>query len=137
MAPTKGEGMMKLEAIEHVFGAPAGTKSFAVIMHHIAPDNEIKWYWTLYNIPAAVLSLPRNVTGIGTLGNNSVNGQVGYEPPCSQGPGNKTYIFTVYALSAPVEITASPPEVTREVLLAAMSDRTLATAELPVVYARP
>ena len=118
-------------------GTPEGTQAFAVIMHHIAPDNEIKWYWTLYNIPAAVLSLPRNVTGIGTLGNNSVNGQVGYEPPCSQGPGNKTYIFTVYALSAPVEITASPPEVTREVLLAAMSDRTLATAELPVVYARP
>jgi phosphatidylethanolamine-binding protein (PEBP) family uncharacterized protein len=118
-------------------GAPEGTRAFAVIMHHVAPDNEIKWYWTLYNIPAAVLSLPQNVTGIGTLGNNSVNGQVGYEPPCSQGPGNKTYIFTVYALSAPVEITVSPAEVNREVLLAAMSDRTLATAELPVVYARP
>ena len=118
-------------------GAPEGTKAFAVIMHHVAPDNQIKWYWTLYNIPAMTLSLPRNVTGIGTLGNNSVNGQVGYEPPCSQGPGDKTYLFTVYALSSPVEITVSPSEVTREVLLAAMSDRTLATAELPVVYARP
>lgn len=118
-------------------GAPAGTQAFAVIMHHVAPDNEVKWYWTLYNIPAAVLSLPKNVTGIGTLGNNSVNGQAGYEPPCSQGPGDKTYVFTVYALSAPVEITVAPSAVTREVLLGAMSDRMLASAELQVVYARP
>jgi Raf kinase inhibitor-like YbhB/YbcL family protein len=118
-------------------GAPAGTQSFAVIMHHVAPDNEVKWYWILYDIPADVTSLPKNVTGVGTLGNNSVNGRTEYAPPCSQGPGDKTYIFTVYALSAPVDIPVAPSDVNREVLLAAMSDRTLATAELEVVYARP
>jgi phosphatidylethanolamine-binding protein (PEBP) family uncharacterized protein len=108
-----------------------------VVMHHIAPDNEIKWYWILYNIPATVHELARNTTGIGTLGNNSVNGQVGYEPPCSQGPGPKTYILTVYALSAPVEISVPPEQVTREVILAAMADRTLGSAQLPVTYSRP
>jgi phosphatidylethanolamine-binding protein (PEBP) family uncharacterized protein len=118
-------------------GAPEGTQSFALIMHHIAPDNEVKWYWILYDIPATVADLPRNVTGIGTLGNNCVNGRTEYTPPCSQGPGNKTYVYTVYALSAPIEITVPPSEVNRDVLLAAMSDRTLASAELQVVYARP
>ena len=30
---------------------PAGTKSYAVIMHHLDPEGKTKWYWTLYNIP--------------------------------------------------------------------------------------
>jgi phosphatidylethanolamine-binding protein (PEBP) family uncharacterized protein len=117
-------------------GAPAETRSFALIMHHVAPGNEIKWYWILYDIPADVESLPRNVTGVGTLGANSISGRTEYEPPCSQGPGPKAYTYTVYALSAPVELTVSPSEVNREVLLAAMRDRTLASAELQVTYSR-
>lgn len=117
-------------------GAPEGTRSYALIMHHVAPDG-IKWYWTLYNIPATVHSLPRNVKGVGTLGNNSINERTEYAPPKSKGPGPKTYIYTVYALSSPVQLSVSPTQVSREVLLAAMKDRTLASAELRVVYSRP
>jgi phosphatidylethanolamine-binding protein (PEBP) family uncharacterized protein len=117
-------------------GAPAGTKSFAVIMHHIDPEGIAKWYWTLYNIPADVRSLPKNVQGIGTLGNNGVNRRIGYAPPHSKGPGAKTYVLTAYALSAPLEISATPSDVSREVLLAAMKDRILDIAELKVVYDR-
>ena len=95
-----------------------------------------KWYWTLYNIPASVTNLPKNVKDIGTLGNNSVNGQVGYAPPHSKGPGQKTYVLTVYALSAPMQISMPPAEVNREVLLAAMKNHILASAELKVVYDR-
>ncbi|MEI7729926.1 MAG: YbhB/YbcL family Raf kinase inhibitor-like protein [Verrucomicrobiota bacterium] len=118
-------------------GAPGNTKSYAVIMHHIDPKGEAKWYWTLYNIPASVQSLPKNVKGVGTLGNNSVNNRTEYAPPHSKGPGPKTYIYTVYALSAPPEITVPPAKVNREVLLTAMKDKILATAELSVVYSRP
>ena len=117
-------------------GAPAGTKSYALIMHHIDPQGVVKWYWTLYDIPADVLSLPKNVKGVGTLGNNSVNRRREYAPPHSKGPGPKTYIYTVYALSAPPRITVAPSEVNREVLLAAMKDKILASAELSVVYTR-
>jgi phosphatidylethanolamine-binding protein (PEBP) family uncharacterized protein len=98
--------------------APAGTRSFALIMHHIPGPGDVKWYWVLYNIPPDVHSLPKNVKGVGTLGNNSVNGRSGYAPPHSKGPGAKTYVLTVYALSA------------------AIKDRTLASAELKVVYDR-
>ena len=80
--------------------------------------------------------LPKNVQGIGTLGNNSVNGRTGYAPPHSKGPGDKTYILTVYALSAPLRLDVPPAEVTRDVLLAAMKEKILARSELPVVYAR-
>lgn len=117
-------------------GAPAGTKSYALIMHHEAPD-QTKWYWILYNIPADVQSLPKNVQGLGTLGNNSVNERPEYTPPRSKGPGAKTYIYTVYALSAPPQLSLSPAQVNREVLLAAIKDRTLASAELSVSYSRP
>ena len=89
-------------------GAPAGTKSYALIMHHIDPQGVVKWYWTLYNIPADVLSLPKNVKSVGTLGNNSVNRSREYAPPHSKGPGPKTYIYTVYALSAPPQLTVPP-----------------------------
>ena len=118
-------------------GAPEGTKSFAVIMHHLDPEGKTKWYWTLYNLPAETLSLPRNVHDLGTLGSNSINGRVGYAPPHSKGPGPKTYIYTVYALSAPLSLGLLPPEsVTRDVLLAAMRDKVLGTAEMKVVYTR-
>ncbi|MCX6935945.1 MAG: Spy/CpxP family protein refolding chaperone, partial [Verrucomicrobia bacterium] len=60
-------------------GVPVGTKSFAIIMHHMDPEGKTKWYWTLYNIPADVRSLPKNVNGTGTLGNNSVNGRIEYD----------------------------------------------------------
>jgi len=117
-------------------GAPEGTRSYAVIMHHIPPDGPTKWYWVLYNIPADIKSLPRNVTGVGTLGNNSVNGKMEYAPPHSTGPGPKTYVLTVYALSSPLKLEVNPSEVSREVLLAAMKDKILASAELHVVYTR-
>jgi len=117
-------------------GAPEGTKSYAVIMHHIAPD-QTKWYWILYDIPAGVTSLPKNAKGIGTLGNNSVNMRTEYAPPHSKGPGPKTYIYTVYALSSSPKLTVPPGKVDRDTLLAAMKDITIATAELQVVYSRP
>ncbi len=117
-------------------GEPAGTKSFAVIMHHIPGPGDVKWYWTLYNIPASVHSLPKNVRGIGTLGNNSVNDEAGYAPPHSKGPGPKIYRLTVYALSAPVTINRPAEEVSRAVLLAAMRTNILDSAELRVVYDR-
>ena len=68
--------------------------------------------------------------------NNSVNRDPGYAPPKSKGPGVKKYTITVYALSAAPKITAAPEEVSRDVLLAALKDSILASAELNVVYTR-
>ena len=101
-------------------GAPAGTKSFALIMDHLAPGNEMKSYWVMWDIPANVTSLPKNVKGVGKLG-VGFKGEEGYEPPHSQGPGEKTYVMHVYALSAELQPKATGRGgVTREDLLAAM-----------------
>jgi phosphatidylethanolamine-binding protein (PEBP) family uncharacterized protein len=115
---------------------PAGTQSFAVIMHTVAPD-ATHWYWLVWDIPATVHNLPENMTGIGTLGSNSVNNKGGYTPPCSQGPGPKTYTYTVYALSSPPQLSGSPLSVTRDALLRAINDQTLGSAALNVTYSRP
>jgi len=117
-------------------GAPAGTKAYAVIMHHIPGPGDVKWYWTLYNIPAGVHSLPKAVQGVGTLGNNSVNRELGYAPPHSKGPGPKTYILTIYALSAPVQLSVPAAAVNRNVLINALKDRVLDSAELKFIYDR-
>ncbi len=117
-------------------GAPTGTKSFAVIMHHIPRSEDAHWYWVVYNIPANVTSLSKNSTGIGTLGNNSVNGRTEYAPPCSKGPGPKLYTYTVYALSAQPQLSVSASQVSREVLLEVIQDITLAHAKLNVAYTR-
>ena len=116
-------------------GAPAGTQSFAVVMDHLAPGDQVKTYWTLWDIPASTTGLPKNARGIGKVG-ASFRGAVGYEPPHSQGPGAKTYVLSVYALSAPPQIALPEREVSRDVLLTSMKDKVLASASMNVTYSR-
>ena len=115
-------------------GAPAGTTNYALIMHHTDAQGETFSYWILYNIPADVHRLAKDVKGIGTLGISSRGNHAGYTPPNSAGPGAKTYILTVYALSAAPQFTVLPSQVSHEVLLAAMKDKILASADLSVTY---
>ena len=116
-------------------GAPADTKGFAIVMDHLAPGNEMKCYWMLWNIPATATSLPKNSRDLGTLG-AGFKGQLGYEPPHSQGPGEKRYTIHLYALSAAPQLSQPPRSVTRDVLLAAIKELVLDSAELTVTYTR-
>lgn len=114
-------------------GAPERTKSYALIMHHNAPDG-VHWYWTMYNIDANASGV-NDAQVLGKLGTNSVNGLNEYAPPCSKGPGKKDYTFTVYALSAPVNFN-NDQKVDRSALLAAMKDITLDSATMTLSYQR-
>ncbi|MFM8468709.1 MAG: YHYH protein [Limisphaerales bacterium] len=116
-------------------GAPTGTQSFAIVMDHLAPGNEMKCYWTLWNIPATTTSLPKNARDIGTLG-AGFKGTPGYEPPHSQGPGEKRYTIHLYALSAAAQLPVTRT-VTRDLLLAAIADLVQDSADLTVTYTRP
>lgn len=116
-------------------GAPEGTQSFALIMHHEAPDG-VKWYWIVHDIPPNVTGLTKGVTGVGKVGGNSINRRLGYAPPHSKGPGDKRYTLTLYALSAPPRIDLPAARVNRDVLLRAMKGLILDTAELTFISAR-
>lgn len=111
---------------------PAGTKSFAVSLWHVASDKE-KSYWLVYNIPADVAALAKNSRGVGTTGLNDKR-RAEYDPMCSKGPGVKTYHFTVYALSRKVALSAD--QATRANLLAAIQNTVLAEGTLDFQYER-
>lgn len=118
-------------------GLPDGTAGLALVMHHVAVDSTVHCYWILYDLPPTLTALAEGASGLGLPGLNTVNDQAGYAPPCSQGPGPKTYHLTLFALSEELAgvLTEGPPD--REELLAALEGRTLSTAELEVVYERP
>lgn len=114
---------------------PTGTVGYAIVMHHSPGPGDTHWYWVVYNIPATTLSVAAGQASIGTLGTNSVNANPAYAPPCSKGPGSKIYTLSVYALSS-TPTFASGTKVTRDVLLAAIGDITLASSSIDVTYER-
>jgi len=116
-------------------GAPEGTVQFAVLMTTLANDG-LKWNWVLYGIPGSVVSLAETSAGVGVAGLTSDGPALAYSPPCSQGPGAKTYIFTVYTLSAAPVLSVPADSVTGQVLTAAISHLILSTSELSVSYTR-
>ena len=115
---------------------PAGTQQFALLMTTLPGDGTTKWNWVLHDIPGAVRSLGKDSFGLATPGVGSDGPYVGYQPPCSQGPGAKTYTFTLYALSASPNVTGSGA-VNGSTLTAAISGITLGTAVLNLNYTRP
>lgn len=116
-------------------GAPPSAKSYAILMDHVTPDGEIKHYWIMWDLPADLSRIPKNARETGKLG-TGFKGNIGYEPPNSKGPGAKTYVITIYALSEPLIITKQANEVDRDILLAAMRGKVIASASLNVVHRR-
>lgn len=116
-------------------GAPTGTVGYAVIMHHVPGDGITHWYWVLYDMASTVDHLAADATPLASIGTNSVNRDLAYAPPCSKGPGPKSYIFTVYALGAQPVIAAGTA-VSRDVLLAAIAGHVLAEKSLTATYDR-
>ncbi len=123
-------------------GAPAGTKSFAlVVTDPDAPDPKapkMTWvHWVVYNLPADAAGLreaiPSKELPAGTLDGTSDFGETGYGGPCPP-VGRHRYIHTLYALDAVLADLGKP---TRAKLLGAMQSHVLATAELIGTYQRP
>jgi len=85
-------------------GAPAGTKSFALMVYDPdAPTGSGWWHWVAFNIPPGTAALALGASGgqmpAGTVQSKTDFGTTGYGGPCPP-KGNKPhrYIFTLYAL---------------------------------------
>ncbi len=116
--------------------APAGTACFALMMTTLALDSK-KWNWVLYDIPATVSALAESTSGVGIAGLSSDGPERRYYPPCSQGPGAKTYTFTLYALSKTPSFSVPDSLVNGAALTAAISAIKLDSCVLNVSYTRP
>ena len=112
-------------------GAPSGTVTFALTITTIALDGT-KYNWVLYNIPGTVASLAEATT-VGTAGVSTDGSDLRYYPPCSSGPGEKTYTFTLYALSGTP--TFSVP-VTGDILSSTISPLVIGKSQVNVTYTR-
>jgi hypothetical protein len=116
-------------------GLPAGTKSIALTMHHFPPGGEATHaYMVVWGIKPDATSIGENQRDLGTWGVNTVNRRAEYAPPCSKGPGEKSYIVTVHALSAEPKLEAG--RATYAHLVDAIEASTLGTAVLDLRYAR-
>jgi Raf kinase inhibitor-like YbhB/YbcL family protein len=120
-------------------GAPAGTKTFALIVDDPdAPDPAAPrrtWvHWVAWNIPATVSSLPEAASGHampeGSCEGKNDSGDVGYGGPYPP-IGRHRYFFKLYALDSTIGLG---PGHTKAELLKAMEGRALASAELMGTY---
>jgi Raf kinase inhibitor-like YbhB/YbcL family protein len=119
--------------------APAGTKSFALIVDDPdAPDPaapKMTWvHWVLYNIPASSGGLPEAVASAalpqGTLEGLNDWKQTGYRGPCPP-VGRHRYFHKLFALDVVMPNLKRP---TKAQLEKAMQGHVLATAELIGTY---
>jgi len=115
-------------------GAPQGTVEFALTMTTLALDGT-KYNWVLFHIPDNVTKLAEN-TDVGTAGVSTDGPELRYYPPCSSGPGAKTYTFTLYALSETPTFAVPESQVNGEILTTAISSLTIASRQLNVSYTR-
>jgi Raf kinase inhibitor-like YbhB/YbcL family protein len=110
-------------------GAPAGTKSFALIVRD--PDAPVAGgfdHWVLYDLPASSKQLPGDATlPAGEVGLSSA-GKAAYYGPCPPAGPAHHYIFTLYALDV-THVGESAP-LTAAKLQAAIAGHVLATATL-------
>ncbi len=116
--------------------APMATKEFALLMSTLPVTGPVKYNWVLFGIPASTNSLARNSSGVGIAGVGSDGPTVGYQAPCSQGPGLKTYTFTLYALSASPQLATAASPVGGDALVSAITSLTLASTTLNVSNTR-
>jgi Raf kinase inhibitor-like YbhB/YbcL family protein len=118
--------------------APAGTKSFALVMHD--PDAPIEGgytHWIVYNIPAAAHHLAENTPNQdrlpdGTIQGKNDAGKYGYTGPCPPS-GTHRYYFRLYALDVELGPGAGASKASLE---KAMHGHVLVTAELLGRYKR-
>jgi Raf kinase inhibitor-like YbhB/YbcL family protein len=101
-------------------GAPAGTQSFALMVHDPdAPTGSGWWHWVVYNIPAAMSSLPAGAGNpqtkllpTGAIQGRTDFGTIGYGGPAPPPGPPHHYEFRLHALKVatldvPADATAA------------------------------
>jgi Raf kinase inhibitor-like YbhB/YbcL family protein len=110
-------------------GAPAGTKSFALIVND--PDAKVAGgfdHWVLYDLPARAKQLSGDASlKSGEVG-LSTTGKAAYYGPCPPPGPPHHYIFTLYALDI-ARVAATAP-LSGSKLQSAIAGHILATARL-------
>lgn len=119
-------------------GAPAGTRSFALICEDPDAPGGMWVHWVIYGLPATAVELPEGVATTESLPNGAKQGvndfrRAGYGGPCPPPGRAHRYIFRLFALDT---VPPLKSRATRSDLLRAMSGHILAEARLMGTYQR-
>ncbi len=117
---------------------PSHTQSFALIVEGPDAPGGARVHWLLYGVAGALRELPEGIPARDTvehIGVQGINGfgQVGYGGPCPPRGSSHHYVFTLYALSAPV---ALPPRAAKADIVRALYGHVLGKAQLRGRYSR-
>jgi Raf kinase inhibitor-like YbhB/YbcL family protein len=121
--------------------APAGTQSFALLLHDPEPRPQKSIYdithWFIYNIPATATELPEGVKNgelpDGTKQLKGVRGLEGYFGPCAPPALAHHYTFELYALDTKLDLGASS---TRADAMKALDGHILGAAVFVTMFKR-
>lgn len=119
-------------------GAPAGTRSYALLVDDPDAPGGTFTHWIMFNIPPDTTELPENVPRKGTLeggmlqGKNS-GGKLGYMGPCPPRGSTHRYIFHLYALDMDLDMKSG---ITRNDLMRAVQGHILDEAQIMGLYGR-
>jgi Raf kinase inhibitor-like YbhB/YbcL family protein len=123
-------------------GAPAETKSFAIMVHDPdAPTGSGFWHWVAYNIPAGTESIPAEAGDVkkkgmpvGSVQGRTDFGTFGYGGPCPPPGKPHHYHFRVFALKVPkLEV---PADATAALIGFNVQANKIAEADLVGLYGR-
>jgi Raf kinase inhibitor-like YbhB/YbcL family protein len=123
-------------------GAPAGTQSFAIMVHDPdAPTGSGFWHWVVYNIPAGTESIPAEAGDVkkkgmpaGVVQGRTDFGTFGYGGPCPPPGKVHHYHFRIFALKvAKLEV---PTDATAALIGFNVQANKIAEADLVGLYGR-
>ena len=114
---------------------PDGTVEVAItVVDPDAPTPEPFVHWVAWGIDPESGRLPEETLPAGVVEGANGTGSPGWQGPCPPaGDGSHRYVFTLFALSAPVALT---PGASLDELRAAVAPTTLAEAQLTGRYQR-
>jgi Raf kinase inhibitor-like YbhB/YbcL family protein len=112
-------------------GAPASTRTFALIMDDPDAPGGTYVHWVLFNLPATAAALPESEAS-GVQGKTN-SGRTEYGGPCPPPGKPHRYYFKLYALDGPLSLRSGATKADVE---RAMEGHVLASAQLMGTYAR-
>ncbi len=113
----------------HWSGAPAGTKSLAVVMDDAAAPITPYIYWIVFDIGSQTTNIQAGQIPAGARQARNSKGTIGYDPPCPVGQVHY-YRFTVYALRSVLPLTSGAD---LKSAWSAIADAAIARGRLPAI----
>jgi Raf kinase inhibitor-like YbhB/YbcL family protein len=119
-------------------GAPAGTRSFVLIVDDPDAPHGVWTHWVVFDLPADTTELAedtpksQSITGNAKQGTNDFK-QVGYGGPCPPAGKPHRYFFKLYALDTLLDLK---PGASKNQVEAALAQHVLAQGQLVGTYQR-